>query len=112
MKQRSSTVLVLTTATRTSNKWIIVDASYSGQMNGAFVTVDLRNYCYFEASFDLIATFTNATFARNNTAGKLRCSHDGQESRDTDVCFIIDDNASGFVIVIWFQFRQGFHSEQ
>jgi hypothetical protein len=98
-------------------RWVTVDSINDKQMNGTFVNIECKNHGYFEGSFNLIVTFTNAMFSTttakpyeqvNGTTAKFSYKLLAGESRDTDVYFTIDDNATGFLISLWFESSQIF----
>ena len=100
-----------------ADQWITLDSVNDRQMNGTFVNISCRNYGYLEGNFNLIITFTNATFSTNTakpyeqvngTTAKFSYKLLGGASQDTDVYFTIDDYANSFHISLWFESNQVF----
>jgi hypothetical protein len=99
------------------DQWVTVDSVNDKQMNGTFININCSDYGYFEGSFSLIVTFKNATFSTatarpyeqvNGTTTKFSYKLLAGESRSTDVYFTIDDNATSFLISLWFESSQVF----
>jgi hypothetical protein len=99
---------------KVGDQWIIKNFE-ANSSNGIFIPINCKNSGALDGTFDLIVTFTNASFLTatpqphqilNDTSAKFTFTLHGREKQITNVYFSIDNNTDKFTISLSLESNQ------